>query len=369
MILSLLVAAGLGVRVMLQSDYRILVNLRGSTEAFYLAEAGLAWSKSEIERTISFPPSPANRTENFTAGRFSVSFLSPTAVAPLMARVGVRSVGTTGNSSSVLQAQLSKVYDLADSAMGLRGNAIRVGMDGESVLVSGIDHDSATAATVPGAKSRPAISVSDALLRGLVEQVLGNRQQQIVESGNGVPAIAQTNYLPASAVNQLATELCGSPQTLISAIPADGALVVESQTWGTPAGPQLRCIEGLPGPADGVNFAGNFNGAGVLVVRNADLMVSGAFHWEGLVIVTGSNVSFMTTGPSAKTIFGAAIVNETGTPASGAAIVDLQGNFRLLFSRLALAPCAALIPPAILNQTYVALPAAIVQDYWRTVSP
>jgi type II secretory pathway component PulK len=77
LILSLLVAVGVGARIMAQTDFKILTNLRGSTEAFYVADAGIEWSKYEIGKSTSHPPNPAGRTQNFSTGSFSVSFLSP----------------------------------------------------------------------------------------------------------------------------------------------------------------------------------------------------------------------------------------------------------------------------------------------------
>src|SRR5918999_87597 len=93
-ILSVLLVIGMGVRMMMQNDYRVLANLRGGTEAFYISVAGLEWSKNEISRTETFPLAPINQTKNFAAGEFTVSFLSPTVVGPLATKLVVHSVGT-----------------------------------------------------------------------------------------------------------------------------------------------------------------------------------------------------------------------------------------------------------------------------------
>ena len=76
-ILSILLTVGIASRVMVRNDFRVLTNLRGGTETFYIAAAGLEWSKHEIAQTSVFPPTPANRTESFAAGHFAVSFLPP----------------------------------------------------------------------------------------------------------------------------------------------------------------------------------------------------------------------------------------------------------------------------------------------------
>ncbi len=370
LILSLLLVSGVGVRLMLQNDHKILANLRGSTEAFYLAEAGIAWSKDEIDRTAVHPANPANRTQNFASGLFSVSFLSTSAVSPLKARIVVRASGTAGISTQTLQSQITKSYDLADSAMGIRGNANGVALTGDPLLISGVDHDPVTGAAVEGAKSRPAISVPGEVLRGIVEAAAGNVQPPgLIEAGGAIPAVSQSDYLPPSAVSGLANDLCNAPHALSSVVPESGVLSVEGASWGTPSEPQLRCIEGLAGPGDAVILGGVVNGAGILVIKNSDLAVSGSFRWEGLVVVTGSNVSFKITGVESKEIYGAVIINETAAPASSVVTLDIQGSVKLRFSRTALGRAVALIPGSTMANSYNALPSTVTQDYWRLVTP
>jgi len=370
LILSLLVAVGVGARVMLQSDFKLLANMRASIEAFYVADAGIEWSKDEIRKNFSHPPILPSRAQSFSSGNFSVSFLSPTAVTSLVARIVVRSTGAVGSSSQVVQAQVTKTYDLADGAISLRGSANRVNFAGNPLLISGVDYDPATGQAVAGSKARPAISVPDEILQGLVEQGLSENQQSgNVGSGGGTSAIAESDFIPASAVVRFADGLCSSAQAVTAFVPSDGMLLLAGQTWGTRTSPQLRCIEGLAGPGDSVNLGGGVTGAGILVVRNADLIVSGSLQWEGLIVVTGSNVSFKVTGGESKEIYGSLMVNETGTPGTGTAILDIQGSVRVLFSRPALNRVASLIPASTLNATYSSLPSMISQEYWRTVTP
>jgi hypothetical protein len=366
LILSLLVVLGVGARFMSQSGYRVLANLRSGTEAFYVAEAGIAWSKDEVSRATSHPPAIASRTQNFASGAFSVAFTSPTAVTPLVAKVVVRSTGVVRTSSQVIQAQLTKQYDLADGALVARGNAVRVNFSAESFLISGMDHDPMSGAVISGAKPRPAISTSDEMLSGLIEQGLANNQQTGAIEGQG---IAQSSYVPSSFISQFTDGLCNAAYALRMFVPSDGVLLLNAQSWGSQASPQLRCIDGLSAPGDIVNLGGSMTGAGILVVRNADLLVSGSFHWDGLIIVTGSSVGFKVTGTDAKEIYGSLIVNESGTPAPGSAILDIQGQVKALFSRPALSQLAALIPTSSLESKYISLPYTIKQDYWRSITP
>jgi hypothetical protein len=104
-----------------------------------------------------------------------------------------------------------------------------------------------------------------------------------------------------------------------------------------------------------------------LVVRNADLILSGPFHWQGLVIVHGQEVGLRATGSSIKEILGTTVLSETGAPPSTAAIIEIQGNMRLLFSREALKKAAELIPSTTLTSSYANLPSLVSQNYWRNV--
>jgi hypothetical protein len=368
LILSLLVTVGLGARVMLWTDFQILGNLRGSTEAFYLADAGIEWGKDQINKALNHPPNPASGGQSFLAGSFSVVFLSPKGVTPLVATVGLRSTGRVRNSSQIVEAGITKTYDLTDGAVSLRGNANHVAFGGDPFLISGIDHDPATAQPLTGARSRLALSVDDETLQLLVTQTLSSNPSDNVQTGVGLPAIAQSSFIPGSAIATLAADLCSSPQALQAVVPSGGVLPLQDQTWGTQSSVELRCIEGLAGPGDAVNL-GSITGAGILVVRNADLVVNGSFHWEGLIIVTGNNVGFKTNGVDSKEIYGSLMINETGTPGSETAILDLQGSVRVIFSRPALSQVVNLIPASTLKSAYSSLPTTISQDYWRTATP
>jgi hypothetical protein len=367
-ILSILLMVGIGSRVMLHNDYRVLTNLRGGTEAFYVSVAGLEWGKNELAQTATFPPAPANGTASFANGQFSISFFPPTVAGSLSAKIVVRSVGTLGSSSQTIQAQLTKTYDLADGAIGLRGNGSQVILNGAAISVSGMDHDPVTGVPLAKAKARPAISAGDESLRGLVDQAAASLPQGSLDSGGATAPVAASEYLPTSIVGQLADNLCALNGAIIGTLPIGGALTIENQAWGSLSTPQLRCIDGLPDSGDAVTLAGSMAGAGVLIVRNADLVLTGSLRWDGLIIVTGNDVSLKVTGSSGKDVYGAVIVNEAGV-SSNKAIIDVQGSVRLLFSRQALTQAAQLIPSSLLSNIYTSLPVQVSQDYWRTVTP
>lgn len=369
-ILAVMLAVGLGTRVMIKNDYQALANLRGGTEAFYYSAAGIEWSKNEIARAPAFPPNPANQTRSFVGGSFTVSFSSPAVNSPLAARIVARSLGAAGTSSQIIQAQLRKNYDLTDGALVLRGAAARIYLSGGGLFISGADHDPANGNVVANSKTRSAVSLSDSALYDLVTGAFGNPLQTgLIDPAGSNPPIGLSDYLRGSAIAQLANDLCAAAGATMHALNGAATLVVDNQSWGISGAPAIHCVEGNPGAGDLVSFTGASTGAGILIVKNADLVLNGTFRWEGLVIVSGQEVGLKALGSTNKEVLGGVVVNEMGAPGSGTAIFDVQGNLRLLFSRQALNRTASLIPNTSLDSLYAVLPAYVSQDYWRSINP
>jgi hypothetical protein len=355
---------------MLRNDLQISANLRSGTEAFYLSAAGVEWAKREIAQTTNFPPALLDQSKNFASGQFSVEFLSSSVAEPFAARVVLRSTGTSHGAQQVLQAQLTKLLDLVDAALAVRGSASRVNFDAAAIAVSGVDHDAATGAAIADGKSRNALSAGDAAVRELVLQALGDPpRQDVFESGPEVPPVATSSYLSSEFVAQLADQLCTSAQAVVHTIPSTGTLAAENQTWGARTAPQLHCVEGSSTAGDAATLGGTFMGAGILIVKNADLILTGTARWEGLILVSGADISLKTIGTGNKDLLGGVVVNETAIPGSGRAILDFQGTVRLLFSRTALSQVLPLLPAAVRENAHQWLPATVAQDYWRAVTP
>jgi hypothetical protein len=370
LLLSLLMAAGMGAFISIQNDYRITANLKQAVAVFYFAEAGIEWAKQQIGQTAIHPPKPEDRTQQFSSGTFSVAFLSSTLLTPLTAKIVIRSTGVSGPFAQVVQSQITKAYDLADAAIGLRGEGTGVGFTDNSFLVSGFDHDPVTGGVVAGAKLRSAISSSSTSLRLQANAELANlRTGSVIGSENGA-AVSHSDLVPSDRVTRLADDLCRAPHALTATIGVAGHLSLGGQTWGSPSAPQLHCIEGLSGPGDLVMTDGIFSGVGILVVRNAAFVANSTFRWEGLILVTGTDVGFRVVGEDNKEIYGAIMINETGlNPGTMQPILALQGAIKVLYSRSALGRAADLLPSSALEILYPSLPAMISQDYWRSINP
>ena len=101
-----------------------------------------------------------------------------------------------------------------------------------------------------------------------------------------------------------------------------------------------------------------------------ELVADGAFRWEGLIVVTGSGVGFRVVGEENKEVYGAVMINETGSVAATTpTILALQGAIKVFYSRSALDRVISLVPSATLENIYASLPSTITQDYWRSVNP
>jgi Tfp pilus assembly protein PilX len=371
MLLALIMAVGVQAIVSTQSNFQISSNLRSENVAFYISEAGIEWSKNELARTAAHPPSALSSSAAISSGTFSVSTISTVAVSPLVSSTVVRSIGKFASSSQIVQAELIKRSLLADAALGLRGNASHPIFVGNDFAISGLDHDPATGKPMPNLRPYAGISVSNAATKEQIETGLqANQLSRISGTDRSGAIIAETEDLPGEAIARLADELCSAENTQLTAIPAGSSVSLADQQWGNRSSPVLRCLDGTPGTGDSVATLSNSSGAGILVARNADLVLQGEFRWEGLIIITGSTVSLKVSEAGAKEIIGAVIINETGTYSeSNPSTLDVHGGIKILFSRAALQTAATVVSASALTAAYTSLPSEVVQSYWKLITP
>src|ERR1700745_1823226 len=83
LILSLLMAVGVGAVISIQNEFRIIQNLKSGTSALYTAEAGIEWAKEQIGNAGTNPPTLIESSQCFGTGGFSLSALSSAKVIPL----------------------------------------------------------------------------------------------------------------------------------------------------------------------------------------------------------------------------------------------------------------------------------------------
>jgi hypothetical protein len=371
MLLALIMAVGVQAIVSTRSNFQMSSNLRAENVAFYLSEAGIEWSKNELAQTTIHPPAPLNALLTISSGTFSVATISTVAVSPLLSRMVIRSSGSFASSSQIVQAELIKRYLLADAAVGLRGNANRAIFVGDLFSISGLDHDPATGKPIARVRPYAGITVSDPDAKQRLETALEPTQlAKISGTDRNGATIAKTESLSGEAIVRFADDLCSAGNAQLTAVAPGTSISLADQTWGTRAVPELRCVEGNPGLGDSLTIAGNSSGAGILVVRDAELILGGAFRWEGLILVTGSNATFRVLEAGSKEIVGGVIVNEIGAfSESNPPSLDVHGAIKILFSRSALQNAAIVVPVSALNNSYTSLPSEIVQNYWKLLTP
>ena len=372
MLLALIMAVGVQAIVSTQSNFQASANLRAENAAFYISEAGIEWSKNELATATAHPVPPFNSSSTISRGTFSVSTISTVAVSPLVSRMVVRSMGKFASSSQIVQAELIKRFLLADAAVGLRGSASHPIFVGNDFSISGIDHDPATSKPMANLRSYAGFSVSHPATKEAIETSLEPTQLSRVSGTDRQGAlIAETQKLPSPTITRLADDLCSAENAQLTAIPAGTSLSLTDQQWGNRSAPQLRCLDGAAGSADAVANVSNSSGAGILIVRNADLILEGGFRWEGLIIITGSMVSLKILEPGSKEIIGGIIVNETTSTysESNPPTLEIHGAIKILFSRSALHTAEVVVPANALTTAHASLPAEVVQSYWRSITP
>jgi hypothetical protein len=349
-----------------QTDFKITSNLRAATAALYLADSGIEWAKEQIARSATNPPVLQDGRHSAFSGSFAVYFAAPAKLTPLRGAVDVRSIGKLGGASQLIQARISKSYELADAALALRGHSRGVHFAGDSFRISGHDHDPVTGMPIPLKQPRPGVSVSSPASGLEISRSLAPVQSDNIVGVDASPTITASDRIPTDMVERLAADLCGSPGAQNISVPATGLRLTE-QSWGNRLAPELRCMNGVAGSGGMVTIAGNVAGAGILVIKDAGLAALGSFRWEGLIIVSGVNVGFAVAGEQDKEILGALIINETAAAFAGVSpSLDFAGAVRILYSGPALTAAASLIPPPVLASSYAALPYTVTQVYWRS---
>jgi len=372
LILALLMGAGVGAIISTQTDLKTSSNLKTASQAFFLAEAGIEWAKQEVKKSGANPPNPSGTTQTLSPGSFTVTFSNATKESQVVGYVTVTSTGTVGNSTATITARVKKTYEITDGAISMRGADAGASFTGNSFVVDGRDYTTA-GALVGNAKQQYGISVPNSTLDSQVTgAVAGNQTDNIIGKGGTQPNVEQSDFMPSSEMAQLADDLCSQSNAITTNISGEELDVPTGQVWGTAVSPTLRCINGQTtgtyASTDKVEFAGNFTGAGILVVKNADIQINGAWHWEGLIIVTGANVGFKVAGGGNKDIYGSIMINETSTDTP--VEVDLQGAVNVRYSSAALQNAMGLFSSSQnpLQGVYDSMPSSISTTYWRMVS-
>jgi PilX N-terminal len=368
-ILVLLTAIGTYAINLTQIDQTLSANLKASKQAFYLAEGGIEWGKQRIRTNAAIPPSPAGSTQSLNSGSYTVTFKDILPQAPAWQyRMTVEATGNIGTASKTLQAFVIKVYDVSDGAISMRGNEAHSEFEGNSFLIDGRDYDHLTG-ELTSASPQVGISVpKNSNLDDVIKNALSSQQKDNVQGLGGtssVPSIGESETLSSSTITAIANTLCASAQSY-TPILLD-TTISGNKTYGAPSSPQITCFDGLGVPGlMGVELTGNVKGAGILIVKHADLLTRGNFDFKGLVIVTGNKVGFGMWGGGE--VYGSVIINETSTDGSSYRELWLKGNSEVKRSLSALALAKDLIPTSTMSSIVGGLPSTVQQISWSEVN-
>ena len=368
-IMVLLTAMGTYAIHMTEIEETLAGNLKASRQAFYIADAGLEWGRQQVRAN---PAIPANSTQTLGDGSYTVTF-GLVSAAPLSSTVAIQSVGNVGSASKTLQALVTKIADLTDGAITIRGLEADSAFTGNAFSIDGRDYNHVTEA-LSGGTMQYGISVPTADRQADVNNALSSQQQDNIV-GTAVPgltaSIGVSSAFPSSFVDLLGDDLCNAapPANRFNTPTNDSFHISGNTTWGTRANPQIYCVTGVGTPGNmAVDISGQFSGVGVLVVKDADLVANGAFHFEGLIIVTGKKVGFGMLGGGNKDVYGSIIINDTMGDGPSYREDNIQGASNVRFSRSALNYATQLIPTAALTNIMATLSTTVQQLSWSEVS-
>ena len=212
-------------------------------------------------------------------------------------------------------------------------------------------------------------------LKTTVDNALSSQQKDNIVglAGTGTTAsIGVSTALPSATVASLGDALCTAANAANKfTMTTNGSYSPPANAvWGTRASPKIYCVTGT-GTAGtmSMDVNGNFDGVGVLVVRDADLVINGAFHFEGLILVTGAKVGFGLLGGGNKDVYGSVIINETDHDGASYREDVFQGASNVRYSTSALAYARNLIPAASLSSIITTFPSTALQRAWHEVNP
>jgi len=128
------------------------------------------------------------------------------------------------------------------------------------------------------------------------------------------------NQVKAQGGVKIAKATTGKPVEIVDGVvtatgPPGGGYQypVGSSPLGTVTAPTITYIQGTPDATDKavVKLSGNTSGAGILIIEEGNLEISGTFRWDGVILLTGKDVGVHFKNFNRSFIFGAMVVNET----------------------------------------------------------
>lgn len=325
-------------------------NERRTLAALSLAEAGAEAARQQIRNVNNSAALTAlfaaPITTNLAGGSYTVTFANdpgdPGGALDTNGIAIVTSTGTLEGVNQVVEMAVSRLFvPLPPGGVGLPGNEANSSFSGNSFIIDG--HDTNPDDTPGSDPVRPGITVPNQARKNEVTSALQPSQYDQVDGTGMVPNVSPSvvidNSLTSAQVTQLANQLmqyCSTVTTVNGTQTYSFGTYGSGTSWGTPTVPDIFCFQGAVAGNAQVRITGNSQGAGILIVKDADLVLAGNVRWEGLIIVTGALVGFGMMGGGNQHVYGAVLINETSADGPGFREEVFMGNAKVHFSRKAL---------------------------------
>lgn len=365
----------------------VAANLDDVTRSRYVAESGLEWAFDQLVLAAALPNGWNNVLSTnsgqmatgmalpglaATSGTFSVTVRNDnlpndnlltgqavdwgTATNDTNQVVILSSVGTYNGATRQIQQVVSYPGLTLPGGVNLPGLGTNTSFSGNSFTINGNDTnlDDSAGAGIAGLCSDKVfgIGVANMATETVVQASLSNQQKDNVtgKPQNPGPGIGDNTITPDATLTpaqiqkfvdavrpyaDISLQASGTSQLSYNNIGDTCATnAYDPNCWGTTANPKIVYVKGTVDPAQAfyaMSISGTSTGAGILILEDGDLNVTGNFRWEGLIIVTGQYVGLRYGGGGNQTIYGGVVVNET-VNANSEVEVDSMGNAKILYS-------------------------------------
>jgi hypothetical protein len=356
---SILTIMGVSFLTISGTDTSIVFNETNHSQAFYLAEAGIAeatrimrdsndWDTQlgapqpfpcpamvpaadggctfRVENDAADPGGPANDTNDLVVVRATGTFRN----AAKEVDIGLTRLLLPTPPGGLTSIGVSTNVSFAGNAFSIDGNNWIPPSDDGTVPESQ-NNAACTSTTAP----KFGIAVPDAATQLGVKNDLSSQQQDNVLGANPNPPWAPASSIPSIGVDTTLTqaELAILTDYLIpmASIAYSPGTQISSGTLGTQADPKIVVVDatGYTGSDPALTLSAT-KGAGILIVKNGGLRMSGNSQWVGLVIIIGNNVEIDMRGGGDKAIYGSVLLAENLNVATDQ--VEGQGNVKVRFS-------------------------------------
>jgi len=362
-LLAMVLLSMLGVTFLSMSatEFTIASNDVDASRAFFLTEAGTALAKrtlrnssnwnTELTAMQPFPcpalvpaslgvcsyriendaadPSgdPANDTNNLVIIKATGSSKTGSREIQL---AFTRPDGLPAPPGSLLSVGVSSNISFNGNAFTIDGNNwIPPSDDGLTPEVQ--DNSACTSTTAP----KYGIAVPNATHQLEVKNALSSPQQDNVTGDAPNPPWSPASPIPSIGVDTTITQT----QVLdlvnylipLADITYSPGTSISSETLGTQAAPKVVVVDATSySGSDPALTLSATSGAGILIVKNGTLKLTGNSQWVGIVIVIGSNVAIDVSGGGNKAVYGATLLAEDANV--DATVAEGEGNLAVRYS-------------------------------------